>query len=139
MKWNYFFTVKFKKFAIFSFLPHRPIGQTQKYRLISELNRQCYVYLMLSTVLFDTSLCVKFYGCVLKTKYFISIFLFKIVGLSHFSFLQINDWSIRIWQAFSERYVIMFKNIFEFLVLFVDCKVLTPKGNVTIFFLIMKI
>ena len=34
---------------------------------------------MLSTRLFDTNVFVKFYGFVLKTKYFIPIFLFKIV------------------------------------------------------------
>ena len=67
---------------------------------------------MLSTRVFDTRLCVKFYGCVLKTKYFIPIFVFKIVGLSHFSFLPLNDRCIRIWQALIERYVIMVKTIF---------------------------
>ena len=139
MKWNYFFIIYFKKFAYFSFFPHRPIGQKQKYRLISELNRQSFVYFMLSTGLFDTSLCVKFYGFVLKIKFFIRIFFFKMVGLSHFSFLQLNDWSITIWKAFRKRYVILFKNIFEFLVLCVHCKVLTPNVNVTIFFLITKI
>ena len=36
----------------------------------------------------------------------------EIVVLSHFSFLPRNYWSIRIWQAFSYRHVIMFKNIF---------------------------
>ena len=79
------------KFRIFPFFPHRPIGQKQNYRLISEINSQRFVYLRLSTGLFDTSLCVKFCGFVLKTKYFIRIFLFKIVGLSHLSFLQLND------------------------------------------------
>ena len=39
---------------------------------------------MLSTGLFDTNLCVRFYGFVLKTKYFIPIFLFKILRLSYF-------------------------------------------------------
>ena len=52
---------------------------------------------MLSTGLFDTSLCVKFYGFVYP------IFLFKIVGLSHVRFSPLNDWSIRIWQAVSKR------------------------------------
>ena len=68
---------------------------------------------MLSTGLFDTSLCMKFNGFVLKTKDLIPIFLSKIVGLGHFSFLQLNDWSIRTCQALSKRYVIMFKNIFD--------------------------
>ena len=135
----FFYRLFFQNSHFFFFFPHRPIGQKQKYRLISELNRQNFVYFMLSTGLFDSSLCVKFYGFVMKTKYFIRIFLFKIVGLSHFSFLQLNDRGIRIWQAFRKRYVILFKNIFEFFVLCVHCKVLTPKENVTIFFLITKI
>ena len=47
------------------------------------------------------------------------------------------DLSIRMWQAFSERYVNMFKDILRvFFVLFVHCKVY--KGNTTIFFLIRK-
>ena len=58
---------------------------------------------MLSTGLFDTNVCVKFYDFVLKTKYFLPIFLFKIVGLRNFSFLPINDSSIRIWQALSKK------------------------------------
>ena len=69
---------------------------------------------------------------------FFRIFLFKIDALSHFRFLPLNDRSIRIWQAFSKIYVIMFKNIFELLILCVHCKVLTPKGNVTIIFLTTK-
>ena len=32
----------------------------------------------------DTNLCLQFYGFVLKTKYFIPICLFKIVGRSNF-------------------------------------------------------
>ena len=40
------------------FLPHKHTGQKQKYQIISELNRQFFVYFMLSTGLFDTSLCV---------------------------------------------------------------------------------
>ena len=83
---------------------------------------------MLSTGLFDTRLCVKFYGCVLKTKYFIPILLFKIVGLSHFSFLPLNDGSIRILQAFSERYVIMFICILEILLFLSIAKYWHLKG-----------
>ena len=37
-----------------------------------------------------------------------------------------------------KKKVTMFKNIFEFLVLCIHYKVLTPKRNVTVFFLIMK-
>ena len=68
------------KIRIFPFFPHRPIGQKQNYRLIYALNRQSFVYFRLSAGLFDTSLCVKFYGFVLKTKYFIRIFLFNASG-----------------------------------------------------------
>ena len=75
------------------FFTLRPMGQKEKYGLISELKRQSFVNFMLSTGLSDNRLCVKFYGFVLNTKYLIRIF----------------------GNAFSKRYVIMFKNIFQIL------------------------
>ena len=58
---------------------------------------------MFPIALFDTNLCVKFYSFALKNKYFIPVILFKVVGFSNFNFLPLNNWSIRILQAFSKR------------------------------------
>ena len=81
----FFYRLILKIRIFFFFFPYRPIGQIQKYRLISVSNWRSFVYFMLTIGLFYTSLCVKWYGFVLKTKYFIQIFVFKIIISAFYS------------------------------------------------------